>query len=139
MNYDKILAALETRLSTLTNVPDIAYENTIYTPVTDRPFIKTKFMPIDRRMISLGVGSDLKPYYQKYEGIFQLLLNYPESQGTRPTHNMVSEITDKFEAATDLSFQDVYVTIKQVERMRGINDSPWYKTPVNIHWYSYAK
>lgn len=137
--YDKIQAALETRVQTLVNVPDVAYENTKYIPTTDRPYIQTRFMPIDRRIVSVGIGPDLKPYYQKYEGVFQLLLNYPESKGTRPTNDMVSEIIDKFEAATDIGFDGVYLTIKQVERMRGVNESPWYKTPVNIHWYTYAK
>ena len=139
MNYDKILAALEVRVQSLENLPVVAYENVKYVPVTGVPYIRTRFMPIDRRMTTLGVDTLGKPYHQKYEGVFQLLLNYPESQGQGPTNAMVNEICDKFEAATDISFDDVYLTIKQVERMRGVNDGPWFKTPVNIHWYSFTK
>lgn len=139
MNYDKIQAALEVRTQALSGNHEIVYEDYKYVPKTNTPFIRTRFMPIDRRPASCGVGADLKPYMQKYEGVFQLLLNMPEGRGTRETNNLVNEICDKFEAATDISFGGVYLTIKQVERMRGISDTPWYKTPVNVHWYSYAK
>ena len=121
MNYDKILAALEVRVQSLQNLPDVVYENVRYVPTTGRAYIRTRFMPIDRRMTSLGVDVNGKPYHQKYKGVFQLLLNYPESQGQGPTNAMVNEICDKFEAATDISFDDVYLTIKQVERMRDVS------------------
>lgn len=137
MSYEKALAALEGRVKTLVNVPDVAYENTVYVPTTGRAYIRTRFMPFDRRPASCGVGNDGKPFLQKYQGVFQLLLNYPESRGQGPTNKMVTEICDKFEAATDINFQDMYLTIKQVERMRGVDESGWFKTPVNIHWFSY--
>ena len=137
MSYDKALAALENRVKELEDLPQVAFENSIFVPKTNTPYIRTRFMPFDRRPASCGVGNNGKPFLQKYQGIFQLLLNYPESKGQGPTNRMVNEICDKFEAATDISFQGMYLTIKQVERMRGISDAPWFKTPVNIHWFSY--
>lgn len=139
MNYDNILAALETRVLSLTDVPDIAFENVKYIPKTDVTYLRTRFMPMDRRPASCGIGPDLKPYMQHYYGVFQIVINCPESKGQAETNKIVNEICDKFEAATDISHEDVYVTIKQVERMRGISEAPWYKTPVNIHWFSYTK
>ena len=139
MNYDKILAALETTLTTVENVPDIAFETVDYDPSVGTPYIKTLFLPADRRPRSLGIDIDNKPFFQRYEGIFQLLLHYPSDKGQHATNTMVNAIIDKFEATTDLEFGGVYVTIKQVERMKGMTESPWFKTPVNIHWYSYSK
>ena len=139
MSYDRIQAALETRMTQLVNSPKVVFENVKYEPTTNVPYLRTRFMPIDRRPASCGIGSDLKPYMQYYYGLFQVVLNFPESQGSRATNIMVAELIDKFEAATDLSFDGVYVTIKQIERMRGINDGPWFKTPVNIYWHSYSK
>ena len=139
MNYDKILAALEKRVLDLQNVPSIAWENVKYTPTTGTPYIQTRFMPIDRRSPFIGLDTDGKHFSQRYVGIFQLNLYYPESRGQKPTNTIVNEICDKFDAGTDLSHDGVYVTISQTERMRGINESPWFITPVNVHWYSYAK
>lgn len=136
--YDKIQAALEIRAKQLQNVPHIAFDNTRYEPIVGTPFIRSHFMPMDRQIKSLGLDTDGKPYRQKYEGIYQLLLNYPDSKGSGPTNIMVNEILDKFEATTDLVFQDVVVTIAKVERKRGVTEGPWFKTPVQISWYTYA-
>ena len=124
MNYDKILAALEKRVLDLQGVPAIAWENVKFTPTTGTPYIQTRFMPIDRRSPFVGLDADGKPFNQRYVGIFQLNLYYPESRGQKPTNTIVNEICDKFDAGTDLSHDGVYVTISQTERMRGINESP---------------
>lgn len=138
MSYDEIQGALEVRASTLEDI-DVVFENVGYEPTTGKPYLRTRFMPIDRRMAHVGVMEDGRPAYQKYEGVFQLLLHLPSSEGRKPTNDMVAQVIDRFEAATDLNLNNVYLTIKQVERMRGINDGGWYKTPVNVSWYSYAK
>ena len=52
MNYDNILAALETRVLSLTSVPDVAFENTKYIPKTGVSYLRARFMPMDRRPAS---------------------------------------------------------------------------------------
>lgn len=136
--YHKIQAALEIRAKQLVNAPFITFDNTKYEPVVGTPYIKSHFMPMTRQVRSLGLNNQGKPHQQRYEGVYQLLLNYPESQGSGPTNAMVSEILDKFEATTDLVFQDVRVTIESTERRRGVDEGPWFKTPVQISWYTYA-
>lgn len=137
--YDKIQAALEIRAKQLVDVPHIVFDNTKYEPVVGTPFIRSHFMPMERRVRSFGLDVDGKPFRQRYNGIYQLLLNYPDSKGSGPTNTMVNEILDKFEATTDLVFQDVVVTIEKAERIRGVTEGPWFKTPVQISWYSYSK
>lgn len=139
MNYDKILAALELRVSDVEGIPTIAYENVKFTPVTDVPFVRTRFIPISRTQKVVGVDQNNKPFWLDYQGIFQLVIYMPESQGQRETNILVNNICDKFEAATDLEFNGVYVTIKKVERARGLNEAPWFKTPVSIYWQSFSK
>lgn len=139
MNYDKIQAALETKLATVVDIPDIAYENTKYDPTTGVPYVKTRFLPTDRSMKVLGVDDDNKPFWQEYHGLFQLILNMPEGTGSKPTNDLVRNIMNVYETATDLSFNGVYVTVKKVERTRGYNETPWFKTSVNVYWYSHSK
>lgn len=139
--YDKIQAGLDVTLNSASLGVPIAWENVKYSPVTGTSFVRTRFMPIDRRQVSLGLDPvTSKPYQQKYQGIYQVIVNTPEDSGINPTNTIVKKIIDAFEAATDLSPQSgVYVRIFQTEKMRAYQESPWYKTPVNIHWYSYTQ
>lgn len=140
MNYDKIQAALETRVRDIPNVPYVAYDNVKYDPKTAIPFLRTRFIPISRTQKVLGINEDSgKPFWLDYQGIFQIIVNVNENTGSKEINRLVNNICDTFETATDLEFQGVYVTIKKVERARGINETPWFKTSVNIHWYSHSK
>lgn len=140
MNYHKIQAALETRVKDIAGVPYVAYENVKYDPTTGVSHLRTRFIPISRTQKVLGINEDNgKPFWLDYQGIFQIVINVPESQGSKETNDLVNNICDTFETATDLEFEDVFVTIKKVERTRGINETPWFKTSVNIHWYSHSK
>ena len=139
MNYDKILAALELRVQEVSGIPVVAYENVKFDPKTGTPFVRTRFIPISRTQKTVGVGADNKPFWLDYKGIFQLVLYMPESEGQKATNDLVNAICDKFEAATDLEFDGVYVTINKVERARGINETPWFKTPVSVYWQSFSK
>lgn len=139
MSYANIQAALETKLSTVVNVPAIAFENTKFDPTTDVPYLKTRFLPTDRSQKVLGVGADKKPIWQEYHGLFQIVINVPEGTGSKTTNDLVNNIINVYEAATDLSFNGVYVTVKKAERTRGYNETPWFKTSVNIYWYSHSK
>lgn len=140
MKYNEIQAALEKTLEGISNVPQIAWENTNFEPTTGTAWVRPRFLPSDRRPRSLGVDSNGVPLLQRYSGMFQIVVCVPEGIGREATNNIVNKITEAFEAAKDLDPVDnVYVTILQTEKMRAYQDSPWYKTPVNVHWYSYTK
>lgn len=139
MNYDKIQAALEVKASAIVGIPKIVFDNMKYDPTTGTTYIQSRFIPTNRTMKVVGVDQTNKPFWQEYHGIYQLLIHAPEGSGSRETNTLVNTICDVFEATTDLEFNGVYVTIKKVERARGINETPWYKTPVNIYWYSQTK
>lgn len=140
MNYDKIQAALETKVLQVPNIPDVAFENVKFDPKTGTPYVRLRFIPISRTQKVLGVEEDTgKPFWQDYQGLLQLVIYMPESEGTRATNNLVNSICDTFEATTDLEFEGIYVTIKKVERTRGFNETPWFITSVNIYWYSHSK
>lgn len=139
MNYDKIQAALETRAATVTGIPHIVYDNVKYDPTTRVPYVQSRFIPTNRTNKVLGIGADNKPHWQEYHGIYQLLINMPEGTGSKQTNDLVNNIVDAFDTTTDLEFAGVYVTIKKAERAKGVSEAPWYKTPVNIYWYSQTK
>lgn len=136
-HYDDIRAALEVHLSGTPSLPAVAWENKGYKPTTGQPFIKARFIPVDRRPAVRG----LNPQH-KYTGLFQLLLCYPEGEGPGPSQDMVDALIDRFQSTTHITFtndnsETIVVDIDRSEQRGAYDDSPWYKTPVNIYWYAY--
>lgn len=130
--YDDIRAALETHLADTIGVPDIAWENVEFSPTTGTPYIKSKVINTARRPAVRG----LNPQY-RYQGVFQLLLCYPEGVGPSASQTMANTLIDRFPTGSDLTSNGTAVTIEYSEQMGSYSDSPWFKTPVNIHWFSY--
>lgn len=135
--YDDIRSALETQLSTIVGIPAIAWENVNFTPTTGTPYIQVRNLPTARRPAVRGLNP-----VQRYQGVFQLLVHYPEGVGPSASEDMVDLILTAFEATIDLSFTNpdtevIYVTIDYSEQVGAYSNSPWYTTPVNIGYYSY--
>ena len=141
--YDDIRSALEVRLSTTTDIPDISYENVKYVPTTGTPYIQSRVIYSSRVPAVRGLNQSTgQPHQHRYRGVFQLLLHYPEDVGSSASQEMVNTLIDRFESSTDISFTNsdpktIYVTVDYSEQMGAYNRSPWYVTPVNINWYCY--
>lgn len=139
--YDKIQACLDVGLITAFPTTPISWENTSFIPPEKTLWLRTRFMPTDRRPSAMGqLPGTNKPVLQRYYGIYQVIIATPEDGGLKETNDVFTTLLSQFEATSDLGPQSgVYVTIKQIEKMRAYSESPWYKTPVNIHWYTYIK
>lgn len=136
--YKDIRAALETTLQSVTGIIDIDWQNSKYTPTTGTPYLKAYFLPTSRRPATLGQEPITGvPYQHKYLGLFQLVLYYPENQGTAALSDMVETIIDAFDSTKDLTFNTTSVTIDNAEQEGSYEESPWIITPINIYWYCY--
>tara|TARA_R100000544_G_scaffold20059_2_gene9748 strand:+ start:3792 stop:4211 length:420 start_codon:yes stop_codon:yes gene_type:complete len=132
----KIRAALETHLSTISGLPDIAYENVPYEPTTGQSFIRVSYMPTVRRPAVRGRNPQ-----QEYRGLLALNVYAPEGSGPAVCEDIVEKLLEGFEATTDITYNDgsddYAVCIDYAERSIGITDAPWYLIPVNIGWFIY--
>lgn len=132
----KIRAALETHLSTISGLPDIAYENVPYEPTTGQSFIRVAYMPTVRRPAVRGRNPQ-----QEYRGLLALNVYAPEGSGPAVCEDLVEKLLEGFEATTDITYNDgsddYAVCIDYAERSIGITDAPWYLIPVNIGWFIY--
>lgn len=136
--YNDIRAALETKLSTTSNLPTISYENLTFQPTTGTSFIKTSFQPVLRRSAVMGLNPQ-----QRYLGVFRCLCYTPENIGPGLADQYANTVISAFDATTDISFtnssnETIIVSIDYAERDSGFLDSPWYYVPVNIGWYIFA-
>lgn len=130
--YKGIRAALESQLTNIASVPDIAYENVAYDPKTGVSYIEVKFIPVNKRPAVRGLNPQ-----QRYDGVFAINCYVPEGFGPAAADTLANNVMDAFEATTKLTHSDVTVSIDYAERQQGILDAPWYFVPVNIGWYAY--
>jgi len=131
--YDDIRAALEVKLSSISNIPSIAWENVQFTPTTGQSYVKARFLPTLREPAVRGLNPQI--YYQ---GIFRVDCYVPEGTGPSVGGDLASKIINAFEAATDVSYNGVTVSIRYSEREAADTDGPFYITPINIGWYIYS-
>lgn len=132
-----IRAALESHLAGTPGLPDIAYENVAFEPVTGTSFLKVQYLPTVTRPSVRGLNPQLR-----YQGVFSVTVFAPEGQGPATADDYANKVVDAFAATTDISFtngdaETIIVSIDYAERQQGMIDSPWYFVPINIGWYIY--
>tara|TARA_R110000868_G_scaffold317712_1_gene578506 strand:+ start:3040 stop:3447 length:408 start_codon:yes stop_codon:yes gene_type:complete len=128
----EIRSVLETQLASVTDVPQIAYENVPYEPTTGTSYIQVNYLPTSRRPAVRGLNPT-----QRYEGIFVILCYAPEGKGPAAAEAIAENVMSAFEATTSLTTNNTSVSIDYSEVKQGYLDSPWFVVPVNIGWYAY--
>ena len=135
--YRDIRAALETKLSTVTDIPDISYENVSYDRTNGTSYVETFFVPQSRRPAVRGLNPQ-----QRYGGVFTVVCYAPEGNGPGAADELADKVLEAFEATTDVSYtngddETFVVSIDYAEREGGGLDTPFYYVPVNIGFYIY--
>lgn len=130
--YDDIRTVLETTLSNVVGIPDIAWENVQYSPTTGSSFVRPQMMPTIREPAVRGLNPQ-----QYYQGLFRVTCFVPDNAGPGAADDLADKVIDAFEATTDLTVSGTTVSIRYAEREAGQSMDNWYMVPVNIGWYIY--
>jgi len=130
--YDDIRVALEVKLSNVSGLPEVAWENLSYTPTTGTSFVKPRLIPTVREPAVRGLNPQI--YYQ---GLFRVDCFVPEGLGPAAADDLADKIIDAFEATTDVTNGSTIVSILYAEREQGMPDGAFFMIPVNIGWYIY--
>lgn len=154
----RIRSALEIRLSGISGIPDIAWENVKYSPTTGQSFVQPIFIPTQQRPAVRGLNPIIK-----YQGIYTVNCFVPEGNGPGGADTLANLILDNFPATDSIYYsipddalltedeafivsEDgsrvlvddvIHVSVEFSQRQQGNLTSPWYITPVDIDWYSY--
>jgi len=131
--YKEIRATFETALSTVADLPDIAWENVSFTPTTNLPYIKCRMIPTVREPAVRG--SNPQMYYQGY---YLIECFVPEGLGPSAADDLADKILDTFEATTDLSLNDTNIHIRYAERDLGVPEGAHFMVPVRIGYQIYS-
>lgn len=127
-----IRSALETQLSQVADLPQVAYQNVPFSPTTGTSYIEVNYLPTSRRPAVRGLNPT-----QRYEGVFAINCYAPEGSGPAAAETIAENVADAFEATTSLTINNVTVSIDYSEIQQGYSDSPWFVVPINIGWYAY--
>jgi hypothetical protein len=127
-----IRACLDNRLAGTVGIPAVAYQNVPYEPTTGTPFIKVNMVPTSRRPAVRGLNPQ-----QRYDGLYSILICTPENMGPGAGYDIADLLLDRFNAATDISFNGLIISVDYSEVRTSFLDSPFYCTPVTIAWYVY--
>jgi hypothetical protein len=130
--YNNIRACLDNHLATMPSVPPIAQANVAYNPTNGTTFVKATFNPTSKRPAVRGLNPQ-----KRYQGSYEILICTPEGLGSGAGYTLADTITDRFDAATDISFSGTIVPLEYSEVGTSYLDSPFYCTPVSVVWYHY--
>jgi len=131
-----ISAALDANLNTLAlanNIP-VAWENSSYTPVTGRAYLRATLLPADTDGLGLADNST-----DEHLGIYQVDVFAPIDTGKGQAVMLADSIADQFKRGTELIYNGVKVRIKTVSRSTGSRDGSWFIVPVYIQYYSFTQ
>ena len=130
--YDDIRAALEVKLSGISGLPEVAWENLTYSPTTGTSFVKPRLVPTVREPAVRGLNPQM--YYQ---GLFRVDCFVPEGLGPAAADDLADKIIDAFEATTDVTNGSTIISIRYAEREQGMPDGAFFMVPVNCGWYGF--
>jgi hypothetical protein len=131
--YDDIRAALETTLSSVTDIPSVGWENVQFSPTTGQPYLKPRLIPTRREPAVRGINPQMF-----YQGIFRIECYVPEGSGPAAGDDLADKIMEAFDATTTVSYNGANLSIRYAEREMAEIDGPFYMIPVNIGWYIYS-
>ena len=127
-----IRACLDTHLSGTSGIPTLARQNVPFEPTTGTSYVKADMIPTSRRAAVRGLNPQ-----QRYDGLYSLLICTPEGLGPGAGYDIADLLLDRFNAATDISFNGLIISVDYSEVRTSFLDSPFYCTPVTIAWYVY--
>lgn len=127
-----IRACLDSHLTGTSGIPTIARQNIPFEPTTGTSYVKADMIPTSRRAAVRGLNPQ-----KRYDGIYSILVCTPEGLGSGAGYDIADLLLDRFNVATDISFNGLIISIDYSEVRTSFLDSPFYCTPVTIAWYVY--
>lgn len=129
-----IRATLDTALSQVSELPDIAYENAPFEQVAGVPHLRTSFFLTARRPAVRGPNPQ-----HRYQGLYQITVAIPSDIGTGSALEYADLLLTEFDGSSDVVGADVTVSIEYAELGAGVFSEPFYLLPVQVGWYVYAQ
>lgn len=131
MSIVSVRAALETRLNVMTPALSTAWENTPYEPQAGTAYQRVTLLAAAPDNSTFGNG------YYREQGILQIDLMYPLSDGTAAAAARAELIRAEFKRGTSVVSGGVTVIIEKTpEVSAGRVEGDRWCVPVKVRWYA---
>ena len=123
--------ALSTKLNDLGSLPQVAWENLLFTPTRGTEFLRPTVLPVSADFVLLD-GT------QRNTGIYVIEMFFPKQNGSGNMLTLADRIYDHFRADTFLTAGTTKVYIKEIERTPIRIDESWAVSTIDIHFDYYS-
>lgn len=134
MSLKAIRNALNARLSTLSSLPSVAWENVAFTPKTTETHLRVNFLPAPTRP-----AANHKSAMDFESGIYQIDIYAPQDQGPNPASDLAERIRRHFNRGLALSNSGVVVNIEATPSMAANDrEGPFWRIRLTVPWFAYV-
>lgn len=129
--FTNINAALNTRLSTLSGLPEISWPNKRYSPLQGVAWIRPTLLPVPSSLSSLdGV--------QEHGGIYQIDIFVPLEKGIALFNTIADNLLAHFSSNKRLAAGTDVIFIQAVSIGQAVRQEAWYAGYVQINYLCYS-
>lgn len=110
----------------------IAHENLPYSPTIGTAYAELNVLPNDETAFSANDSDET-------DGIFRIILRYPENAGAIPAKTMADSIFDGFKVGDKFTYDGQMVEITGRQRAPGVRETGWYKLVLSIAYQAFTR
>jgi hypothetical protein len=123
-----IQIALDSRLNTLTGLPDVAWSNTNYKPSKGTTWLRPTLLPAASTSATFA-GKD------RHQGIYQVDIFVSKDNGLKPMYDLADAIRSHFHKQTLTESDDkVYIDVVSLANYDRVES--WFMGSVEINYFS---
>jgi Bacteriophage related domain of unknown function len=134
MSTLRIQNLLDAHVTSITGVPTLQEENTLYNATGSiSPWVRGTLLPAQSQMVSIGVSA-----MKKVRGLYQVDCFYPQGQGSTAGRTMADAVVSAFPIGLRLTDGVVTVICEIASVMSAQNAAGKYVNfPVQVQWSQY--
>lgn len=127
-----IRSALRSHLTTLSDLPDVAWENQVYQSIEGTTFLRETMIPADEMMQANNERMAL--------GIYQVDVFSPYGGSIKKAEDLADEIKDHFHPGQVIAHpsQNGRVSIDKAAILQGNSEPPWYHIVIRINYRAHT-
>lgn len=135
MIYATVQAALDAQLQTVTGLPALQLENTLYDTKGKAltPYCRATLLPSEAQPATVGVTGK-----NEYFGLYQVDLFYPLDKGKASVNAMADLVVAAFARTVLTTGTGNQVKLRAAWAEAGGQDGQYYRVPVLVRWRTRA-
>ena len=130
--YTDVQTCFDTALAAVTDIPDVAWENTAFVPTAGTSFVMPTMLPAG------GDRATLEERLMNLRGLYQVDVFVEKEKGPAEANTILDNIFDSFNGVEYLQTGSTQVWIGGIDRSPAIKEEGWYRATVAIDYQVYT-